>query len=423
MLNPVTETKVVIIGAGPAGMAASIHLSKAGIRHLILEKSTFPRDKVCGDALSGKVLQFLKDTDERWLQELAADSNDFLGSYGVRFVAPGGRELDIPFKKDLSSLPIAPGFLATRTHFDHWLAKKADPNLAELISGAEVIKIKRIDSGLAITYAVSEKTCTIHTKLVIGADGERSVVKKHLQPNGLIKERDHYCAGLRRYYQGVTGFHEKNFIELHFLPELLPGYLWIFPMSGGRANVGVGMLSSVISKKRINLRKLMDQMIEDHPTLKKRFRDAIPMEETKGWGLPLGSKKRKISGDNFILTGDAGSLIDPFTGEGIGNALISGRTAAHVATAAIGENRYDKSRLSEYDHEVYRQLWDELKLSRTLQRLTRYGWLFDFVVEKASKNRLLQETITGMFEDIGLRSRLSNPGFYLRLLFGKSKGV
>ncbi|MFM9028517.1 MAG: geranylgeranyl reductase, partial [Bacteroidota bacterium] len=277
----------------------------------------------------------------------------------------------------------------------------------------------RTSQGLNVEYTFRGQLNTADAKLVIGADGERSAVKKHLHPGGLKKEKDHYCAGLRRYYKGVTGFHEKNFIELHFLSELLPGYLWIFPMSGGRANVGVGMLSSVISKKRINLKKLMDELIATHPSLKNRFVNAEPLEETQGWGLPLGSKKRKISGDNFLLTGDAGSLIDPFTGEGIGNALISGKSAADTTIVALKEQRFHRTLLSAHDEKVYGALWAELKLSRTLQSLTRYGWLFDFVVEKAARNRLLQETITGMFEDLELRSRLSSPGFYLRLLFGK----
>jgi flavin-dependent dehydrogenase len=253
------------------------------------------------------------------------------------------------------------------------------------------------------------------SRIIIGAEGDRSIVAKSF--SGIKKENDHYCAGIRAYYTGVTGLHEKNFIELHFIRELLPGYLWIFPMANGGANVGVGMLSSVISKRKINLRVLMDQIIKHHPEISKRFKHATLSDEMRGWGLPLGSKKRSISGDNFLLTGDAASLIDPFTGEGIGNAMISGIIAARKAAEAIETDRTDGVFLKGYDEEVYRQLWDELKLSRTMQQLTRYPWLFNFVVSKASKNKLLQETITGMFEDMELRSRLKKPGFYFQLLF------
>lgn len=417
-MNP-TKSGIVIIGAGPAGMAASIRLSKEGIDHTVLERGTFPKDKICGDALSGKVVQHLNRLDPAWNKELEQMADKTIGSYGVRFVAPNGRELDIPFKTDLSELHSPPGYIMPRFDFDAWLAGKAKSDYANILTGATVTRMHRKGDQVEIHFDRNDNREQLTAHLVIGAEGDRSITGKSLSVHSdhLRKEKDHYCAGLRRYYQGVHGLHPKGFIELHFLPELLPGYLWIFPMSGGRANVGVGMLSSVISRKKINLRKLMDQLIHEHPALRERFCDSRPLEEIKGWGLPLGSKKRSLSGDNYLLTGDAASLIDPFTGEGIGNALVSGGIAGEIASMAVKQHRFDAQTLSVYDKEVYGQLWDELKLSRTLQQLTRQAWLFNFVVNKAARSPLLRETITGMFEDVSLRSRLSQPAFYFKLLW------
>ena len=95
-------------------------------------------------------------------------------------------------------------------------------------------------------------------------------------------------------------------------------------MNDGKANVGIGMLSSHISQKKINLKVVLQKLIETHPQLKDRFINAKALESIKGFGLPLGSKKRRLSGDRYVLTGDAASLIDPFSGEGIGNAIRSG---------------------------------------------------------------------------------------------------
>ena len=185
------------------------------------------------------------------------------------------------------------------------------------------------------------------------------------------------------------------------------------------ANVGAGMLSKTVSHKKINLREAMLKAIKENPRIKERFKDAELVGKIQGWGLPLGSKKRNISGDNFLLTGDAGSLIDPFTGEGIGNALYSGMLAAAMCEKAIQHNRFDAAFLKEYDHNIYDRLWDELQLSHTLQKLCKYPSLFNFVVNKAHKSKTLRETISCMFDDIDMRSQFSNPLFYVKMLLNK----
>ena len=162
---------------------------------------------------------------------------------------------------------------------------------------------------------------------------------------------------------------------------------------------------------------LMD-CINTHPSIKDRFRNAKPMEKVQGWGLPLGSKKRKLSGDNFILTGDAASLIDPFTGEGISNAMFSGMMAAETAVAAMQKNDFSEACLQDYDSKVYRRLGGELKLSRTMQKLCNYPFLFNLVVNKAERNREFRETISCMFDDLDLRAKLKKRSFYFNLIFG-----
>jgi flavin-dependent dehydrogenase len=212
--------------------------------------------------------------------------------------------------------------------------------------------------------------------------------------------------------------HPENFIELHFIKGFLPGYLWIFPLPNGMANVGAGMLSSHVAKKNVNIRKQMLDAIQHHPDLSKRFKHAELQGKIMGWGLPLGSKRSVLSGDNFMLTGDAGSLIDPFTGEGISNAMFSGMAAAETALKAIQANDFSTALLRSFDKRVYDRLGSELQISRRLQQLCRYPLLFNMVVNKASKNKAFRDTISCMFDDLDLRSRLKNPMFYLKLAFG-----
>lgn len=410
-LNPNT---VVIIGAGPAGCSTSLFLAKHKIPHTIIDKAVFPRDKVCGDALSGKSVYVLNQLDPSIIPAFDSQKNEFIESWGVKFVAPNGKAIDIPFKQDMSKEQLPPGFISKRVDFDHELFKRLDRNYATVIEGAEVTALDKNADGITITYEKNNIQSTIHAQLVVGAEGDRSIVAK--QFGQIKKENDHYCAGIRAYYEGVEGMHEQNFIELHFLPEMLPGYFWIFPLPNGMANVGAGMLSSEVSKRKVNLKADMLKAIENNPNIRDRFKNARIQGKVQGWGLPLGSKKRPVSGDRFLLVGDAGSLIDPFTGEGIGNALYSGMMAANHIAEAIRQQRFDAAFLKAYDTAFYDRQWDELKLSHTMQRLCKYPWLFNFVVNKAHKNKTLRETISCMFEDLDLRAKLRNPLFYFRLL-------
>lgn len=409
-----TPNTIVIIGAGPAGCSTSLFLSKNKIPHTILDKAVFPRDKVCGDALSGKSVYVLNQLDPAIVPAFHAQKNEFIESWGVKFVAPNGKAIDIPFKQDMSKELLPPGFISKRVDFDQELFKRLDRNFATVIDGAEVTDITQQPDGLTITYEKNGAVTTLQAALVIGAEGDRSIVAKKL--GGIKKENNHYCAGIRAYYEGVQGMHEQNFIELHFLPEMLPGYFWIFPLPNGMANVGAGMLSSEVSKRKVNLKADMLRAIENNPNIRERFKHAKLHGKIQGWGLPLGSKKRPVSGERFMLVGDAGSLIDPFTGEGIGNALYSGMMAAAHITEAVKQKRFDAAFLKQYDEAFYNRQWDELKLSHTMQRLCKYPWLFNFVVNKAHKNKTLRETISCMFEDLDLRAKLRNPLFYFKLL-------
>jgi menaquinone-9 beta-reductase len=415
LTQQVKHSDIVIIGAGPAGCSASLFLAKNKIPHTILDKAVFPRDKVCGDALSGKTVFVLNQLDESIIPAFDSQKNEFIESWGVKFVAPNGKAIDIPFKSDLTKEKYPPGFISKRMDFDYELFKRLDKNYAHVIEGAEVTEIKRKGENISISYECENSKFNIqHSKLIIGAEGDRSIVAKKLL--NIQKENDHYCAGIRAYYEGVTGMHPQHFIELHFLPEMLPGYFWIFPLPNGMANIGAGMLSKEVSKRKVNLKADMLKAIENNPNIKDRFKHATLQGKIQGWGLPLGSKKRPLSGDGFLLAGDAGSLIDPFTGEGIGNALYSGMMAADMITQAIKLQRYDAVFLKEYDNAFYERQWDELKLSHTMQRLCKYPWLFNFVVNKAHKNKALRETISCMFEDLDLRAKLRNPLFYFKLL-------
>lgn len=381
----------------------------------VVDKAVFPRDKICGDALSGKVVEVLNKLDKNLVHELNANQEVFLPSWGVNFVAPSGELLRVPFKTKKENTT-APGFIAKRLYFDNWLVEKLKSNpLITLHENTEVREVERKERW----KIVSKDGKIFESDLVIACDGAYSSFSKNIA--GYKTEPAHNCFGLRAYYKNVSSLDEENFIELHFLQNVLPGYFWIFPLPDGYANVGIGMRADKLNDRKLNLKKLLQQAVAENPAIAKRFESAELVGDVKLFGLPLGSKKRPLSGDGYLLCGDAAQLIDPFTGEGIGNAMMSGMYAASIAAMSISQNDCSASFLKKYDAELYHRLWSELQLSYTMQRLVNFPWLFNLVVRKANSNALLRETISCMFEDMDMRARLSSPMFYLKLLFSPTQ--
>ena len=399
---------VLIVGSGPAGAACAMALGRSGLSIAILDKAVFPRDKICGDALSVDVVNQLSllpgDLSSRFD---GLDSK--VSSYGVRIFAPNHQYIDLPF---IHKGEEKCGYLCPRFDFDQLMVEELK----------QFDNVKTFEDCLVEKVEKTETEGLVHTtqgtfsaKIIAGADGAQSVVARQL---GSFKpDRQHFSAGLRIYYEGITSFQESHFIELHFFRDVLPGYLWIFPLANNRANVGIGMLSSVVSKKKINLKTILKTLIENNPHLNERFRNARPLEVAKGYGLPLGSRKRKISGERFLLLGDAASLIDPFTGEGIGNAIRSGRVAADHIMEAFRLDNFSASFNSGYDREIYKRMWPELKMSRALQNLCRYPRLFNAIVRKANNSRHIHDLLVGALAQSEKKRTLLKPSFYYDLLF------
>lgn len=408
------QRDVCIVGAGPAGLSTALFLAKNGISSTVVEKSVFPRDKICGDAFSGKVSWVLRKLDPEIEAEILKQSFQ-LPSWGVKFFGTQNNELKVPFKLNYNAqTDKAPGFISSRLNFDNFLFEKAKQNpLIEIIENTNLVSFERGEK--TVLASTKDKSFEIEAKLLIDASGAYSKLAKELV--GLEVLDDSNSLGLRTYYENVSDLDKEGYIELHFLKEMLPGYFWIFPMANGLVNVGAGIRTDLMRKNKINLKKEFQKVISSHPVLAERFKNAELVDGIKLYGLPLGSQKRKLTADNVILLGDAAALIDPFTGEGIGNAMISGMLAAEQIEQSLAKNDFSSQELENYDNKLYKRLGSELKLSKQMQELSRYPWLFNFVVNKARKNKELQEVISCMFESVDVRKKLSNPMFYLRILF------
>lgn len=406
------DKEIVIVGAGPAGLTAALFLAKHNIKSTVIEKGQFPKDKICGDAFSGKVAWVLNKLDPNLFKTLTKD-NFTLPSWGVKFYGTQNNELKVPFKTNYNAnTDTAPGFISKRLDFDNKLYEISKSNpLIEIIENQTVIHTERTNNSLIIHLKNAD---LIKAKLVLAADGAYSNIAKTLL-NANIKDNQN-SLGLRTYYNNVTNLDKDGFIELHFLKEITPGYFWIFPLSNGQANVGLGMRSDIIKKHKINIKDKFNNIINNHPIISQRFKNATIIDKPKLHGLPLGALKN-ISDNNLILLGDAAALIDPFTGEGIGHAMISGYLASEVIRKNYASKNYSKEALFEYDKLIEARLGKEFSLSKKMQELSKYPALFNFVVNKSRNNKELKETISFMFENIDIRSKLKDPMFYLNILF------
>lgn len=395
-------------------MSTALFLAKKGISSTLIEKETFPREKICGDGLSGWVVTMLRRIDPGLLKKLQ-DHPKQLPSYGVRFFAPNCRSLSIPYIS--AKYPDEPpGHVMRRIDFDQILVDAIRSN--DRIHLVEGVCIDHLDIGTdKVTLTDTTGTKRFEGDFFVGACGAGSKLIRDLVP--MDKDTRRHATGIRQYYEGVTGAGNGNFVDFYFLEKFLPGYLWIFPLPGGQANVGAGIRTDILKKRRVNLKSIMEEAIHENPHLAERFKNARPASGVAAWDLPLGSKKIPLSGNRFLLTGDSAFLIDPFTGEGVGNAMWSGYAAAEHAEKALAANRFDATFNRQYDRFVYKKLWKELRISTSIQHLISYRRLFNFVMGKANGSDYLKQSITKMIDNLEERKKLRNPFWYLRVLRGK----
>ncbi len=249
--------------------------------------------------------------------------------------------------------------------------------------------------------------------MVVGADGVGGMTARKL--GSYNSDEAHQHAGIRCYYDGVEGMGDK--IELHFVDSAVPGYFWIFPLPGKRANVGLCMVVSDMKKRKANLQTIMKDIIENHPVFKPRFQNAKRATEIKSWLLPLASRRMKLAGNGYVLVGDAASLIDPFTGEGIGNALTSGKYASMAIVKAFEKNDFSESALSEYPKALWENIGNEIGTNHRMQKMANSKFLMNLVIGKAKRSKEVRGVISDAILNPDNHKKLVGPMFLLRALF------
>lgn len=426
----------IVCGGGPAGSSAAAYLGRAGKKVLLLDKASFPRDKTCGDALSGKSMGVLRELG--LVEEIEKLPHGKIE--GILFSAPSGRQIEIPFAKNDPARPGGRGYCMRRLHTDFMLfnAAKKTPGVSvmerfqvtgvvregdgksgggmtgtDAPGGGRVVGVR----GILLTDPKRDER-TYRAKVVVGADGVNSAVARAVLGEAATPVPAHSCDALRAYYGGIGGL-TKN-IEIHFLKSCMPGYFWIFPLENGKANVGIGLITRDLNERmrreRCTLISLLNNAVANEPLLRERFASAKPISPITGWRLPFGSHRRQLAGDGWVLVGDAASLVDPFSGEGVGNAVTSGKLAAQAIGQAIARNDLSRASLCTYEKALWEELGPELDTSYKMQQIGRQQWLLDLVVDKAASKPEIRELISASLANEEAKKNFKNPLFYLKLL-------
>lgn len=320
---------VLVVGAGPAGAAASYWLAEAGHSVLMVEKKRFPREKTCGDGLTPRAVHQL---EEIGLGERLSEHQRF---DGLRSIAHG-----VTLELGWPSHPLYPsyGYVVRRRDLDEMVADAAVKAGATLWPATEALA-PLVDGGIVTGATVHRKedgtTLDVRARYVVVADGSNSRFGRAL---GASRDRT-YPLGMavRGYFESPR--HDDPWIESHLdikdkRGNSLPGYGWVFPVGDGTINVGVGLLSTFAGWKDVNTSHLMDAFCETAPEYWGISPETSCGAPTGG-KLPTGLSVGPNVGPTWVSVGDAAGSVNPFNGEGISVAYETGRYAADALDEAL----------------------------------------------------------------------------------------
>jgi geranylgeranyl reductase family protein len=399
------DAEVIVVGAGPAGSTAATYLARAGLDVVLLEKSAFPREKVCGDGLTPRGVKQLIDLGVDTREEAG-----WLHNRGLRVVGGGVTlELDWP---DLATYPPY-GVVRQRQDFDELLARNAQRAGARLleqvtVTGAVTDERDGRVVGVSAKAGPERAPVTYRAPIVLACDG----VSARLAISVGIDKIDSRPMGVavRRYYTSPRS--KDDYLESHLElwdrsnpaePSLLPGYGWIFGMGDGTVNVGLGILSTSKSFGSTDYRALLRSWLDGTPE-DWGLREDNAAGKIGGAALPMGFNRTPHYAKGMLLVGDAGGMVNPFNGEGIGYAMESAKLAAECVVQALArrEGPARERALTAYPLALKQSLGSYYRLGNIFSRLignplvmrtaTRYG------MPRAALMKLVLKLLAGLYD-------------------------
>lgn len=378
------ERDVIVVGAGPAGATAASVLAQKGFDVLLLDRHQFPRDKTCGDAVPSGAIEIMTRLGMGEKIEEAIERGEFYPLRQMLLASPKGHILEADFTKGHS-------YIAPRLYFDAVIQKYA------VECGAEFQQLQVnepvLDNGrvVGVRGRANGETTELSAKVVIGADGVTSSIARTLRPKSERHVDEHRAVALRAYIDDIE--ERPHEIEFYLYKSILPGYAWIFPTGKNQANIGLGMRLDHFRKTKRRLEDMLREFLE-LPEIKKRLKQGGQLRDVATWQLNFGSQKGMHHVfDGALLVGDAAGFVNPLTGGGIHNSLVSAELAGDVVEEALKSGDTSRRAMQVYEQRCRERMWDGMQRSYRLQKwLMNFPFMIDFLVKRLGSNSGLART-------------------------------
>ncbi|MCL6094873.1 MAG: NAD(P)/FAD-dependent oxidoreductase [Actinobacteria bacterium] len=408
------DVDVVVVGGGPAGSSTASVLAANGLKVVLLDKSAFPRDKCCGGGLTASALRLAESLD---FDPRAIESFTPISQVTIRTPTKN----IVPFE-----LPQGQGIFAAvvkRDDFDTALLHSADSNGANIQekTGLKNLQLSQDNRTVSVETSNGDQ---FQASYVIGADGARSLTRQlttasyervtSLSVNNSINHW-HAC---RQYFEGV-GELASSAMWIWLDEDLLPGYAWSFPLSGHRANVGLGVLPARI---RASTSSAMGPILKRtfYSLFKRRHIQEVLGEKAKpsgrmlSWPIPISTSPTShyAWGGRVLFVGDAARTADPFSGEGIGQAMRSGILAAMAVTRAGSAAPLLAAHYYKRSMQIYFGM--DHRLERTLSHIMARPSLAKPAVSIVTYGRWTRRNFAKWLMEAYPRAQLFEPAFWHR---------
>ena len=346
---------VVVVGGGPAGAACALAARRAApsARVLVLDRVDFPRDKVCGDGIAAEALDVLADLGV----DPAAVTAGSPAVPRLRLTSPRGTTVERATSR--------PSYVIRRAVLDARLIAAAQ-EAGAVLRRHHVRQVRVHDRHVELDHAIT-------AGVLVGADGAESVVRRALhvprnQPSQL-------AVALRGYAPEPPG--QRGVQVLVTTEQRWPAYAWSFPLGDGRANVGYGELVSGGATRAELVAGLH------------RLLPGVSPAGLKAHRLPLSTGRPRQPDGRVLLAGDAASLINPLTGEGIFYAVLSGALAGTAAAAGAQAGAI-------YRRALDRRLGRHLRHSSVASRLSHRPALMEAVLRAAATDQRVFDAVVAL---------------------------
>lgn len=385
--------KVIVIGGGPAGLISCFWLQKQGIPHLLIEKEEYPREKACADILTSKAIRSINEVDASFIPELI-ELGLLQPIHGIGFSSTNLQRMIMKFNWLDNKENVPSSYSIRRSDLDSYLYNKVKTNpLSNTLTGCQVSSIE-----------INEDGCLVHTKdasvfeseiVLVGTGANFNPLPKHLR---LDKEDQHHAVGVRAYYKGLD--FDQNYCDFLINERLMPGGFYVAPLENGLFNVNIVIRRDIAKKSKLNLSEELENLIESNPVLKEKFKNGERVSGFSGSNLILGTKRRSIVGDRFMMIGDSAGLIDLLSANGIPQAMLSGKLSAQQVKECLKKKDFSSEKMMGYQKSLFAAIKHDVALGKFINPIIGFKLSIKWVVfsvnvlsKSAKKNTSLVKLI------------------------------